>query len=52
LTISYAALAAAADEADGDGGDTLSFRVEAVSTGTLTKSGVAAVAGTTLLGTG
>jgi VCBS repeat-containing protein len=51
LTISYAALAAAADAADVDG-DTLSFRVEAVSTGTLTKGGVAVVAGTTLLGTG
>ena len=51
LTITYATLAAAADEADGDG-DTLSFRVEAVSTGTLTKSGSPVVAGTTLLGTG
>ena len=51
LTISYETLAAAANEADAEG-TALSFRVEAVSTGTLTKSGVAVVAGTTLLGTG
>lgn len=51
FTITYAALAAAADEADVDG-DALSFRVEAVSTGTLTKSGVSVVPGTTLLSTG
>ncbi len=51
FTISYATLAAAANEADVDG-DTLSFRVEAVSTGTLTKGGVAVTAGTTLLSTG
>jgi hypothetical protein len=51
FTISYATLSAAANEADVDG-DTLSFRVEAVSTGTLTKSGVEVVAGTTLLSTG
>jgi len=50
-SITYAALSAAADEADGDG-DTLSFRVEAVSTGTLTKGGVAVTPGTTLLSTG
>jgi len=51
FTISYATLAAAADEADGDG-DALSFRIEAVSTGTLTKGGVAVTPGTTLLSTG
>ena len=51
LTISYAALAAAADEADVDG-DSLSFRIEAVSTGTLTKNGQAVAAGTTLLSSG
>jgi VCBS repeat-containing protein len=51
LTISYAALAAAADAADVDG-DTLSFRVQAVSAGSLTKGGLAVEAGTTLLGTG
>ena len=51
FTISYATLAAAANAADVDG-DTLSFRVEAVTTGTLTTGGVAVVAGTTLLGTG
>ncbi len=51
VTISYATLAAAADEADVDG-DTLSFRVEAVSTGTLTKGGVAVTPGTTLLASG
>lgn len=51
FTISYAALAAAADEADGDG-NTVSFRVEAISSGTLTKNGVSVTAGTTLLSTG
>lgn len=51
LTISYETLAEAANEADAQGA-ALSFRVEAVSSGTLTKSGVAVVAGTTLLGTG
>jgi hypothetical protein len=51
LSISYATLAAAADEADVDG-DPLSFRVEAVSTGTLTKGGVAVVPGTTLIASG
>ena len=49
FAISYATLLAAANAADGDG-DTLGFRVEAVSTGTLTTSGVSVVAGTTLLG--
>ena len=51
LTISYATLAAAANEADVDG-DSLSFRIEAVSSGTLTKDGVAVTAGTTLLSSG
>ena len=49
--ISYATLAAAADESDPDG-NVLSFRVEAVSTGTLTKGGVPVTPGSTLLGTG
>ena len=52
FTISYATLAAAANAADVDVGDTLSFRVEAVTTGTLTTSGSSVVAGTTLLSTG
>ena len=51
LTISYATLAAAANEADVDG-DPLSFRIEAVSSGTLTKNGAAVTAGTTLLPSG
>gem|GEM_PF-6588976 len=50
-TISYATLAAAADEADVDG-DTLSFRIEAVSSGTLTKNGSAVSAGITTLAGG
>ena len=44
----YAALSAAANEADVDG-DALSFRVEAVSSGALTKDGVAVTPGATLL---
>jgi len=50
-TITYAALAAAADEADVDG-DPLSFRVEAVTSGTLTKGGVPVTPGATLLSAG
>ncbi|MBM4031477.1 MAG: LEPR-XLL domain-containing protein, partial [Planctomycetes bacterium] len=50
-TITYAALAGAADEADADG-DPLSFRIEAVSSGTLTKGGVPVTPGTTLLSAG
>ncbi|NBT63642.1 MAG: VCBS repeat-containing protein, partial [Planctomycetia bacterium] len=50
-TITYAALAAAANESDAEG-DPISFRIEAVSTGTLTKNGVAVVAGATLLSAG
>jgi hypothetical protein len=52
FTISHATLLAAANAADVDVGDTLSYRVEAVTTGTLTTSGSSVVAGTTLLGTG
>ncbi len=51
FTITYATLAAAGDEADADM-DAISFRVEAVSTGTLTKGGLPVVPGTTLLGAG
>ncbi len=50
FTISYATLADAADEADVDG-NAISFRIEAVSSGTLTKSGTAVTAGSTLLST-
>jgi hypothetical protein len=50
-TITYAALAAAANEADSDS-PTISFRVEGVSSGTLTKNGSAVSPGTTLLGPG
>ncbi|MBM4033192.1 MAG: LEPR-XLL domain-containing protein, partial [Planctomycetes bacterium] len=51
FTIPYATLAGAADDADSDG-DTLSFRIEAVTTGTLTEGGVPVVPGTTLLSPG
>ena len=51
FTITFATLAAAANEADANG-DTLSFRIEAVSSGTLTKGGSAVTPGTTLLATG
>jgi uncharacterized protein YaeQ len=51
LTVSYATLAAAANEADVDG-PSLSFQIEAVSSGTLTKGGAAVSAGTTLLSSG
>jgi hypothetical protein len=52
-TITYAALLAASDAADVDGG-VLSFRVEALGSGggSLTKDGVAVVPGTTLLSVG
>ena len=46
--ISWAALAAAADEADAQG-DPIAFRVEAVSSGVLTKNGVAVTPGSTTL---
>jgi subtilisin family serine protease len=48
FSISYATLAAAANEFDADG-DVISFRVELVSTGTLTKNGTPVTAGTTRL---
>ncbi len=50
-TITYADLAAAADEADGEN-DAISFRIEAVSSGTLTKNSAAVTPGVTLLATG
>ncbi|NGZ05237.1 MAG: DUF4347 domain-containing protein, partial [Magnetococcales bacterium] len=50
-TITYTALAAAANEADAEN-NPISFRVEAVSSGTLTKNGSPVVAGTTLLASG
>jgi hypothetical protein len=50
-TISYATLAAAADEADADG-DVVAFRVESVSSGTLTKDGIPVTPGTTAIGPG
>jgi len=52
LVITYAMLAAAANEADVDPLDIISFRVEAVSSGTLTQDGVAVTPGTTLLTSG
>lgn len=51
FTITYATLAAAANAADGDG-DALSFRIEGVSSGTLTKLGAPAIVGSTLLSAG
>jgi Ca2+-binding RTX toxin-like protein len=51
FTITYAALAAAADEADAQG-DPIAFRVESVTSGTLTKNGVVVVAGSTQLAPG
>ena len=48
LTITYAMLAAAANEADAQGGD-IAFRVESVTSGTLTKSGQVVQPGLTLL---
>jgi Ca2+-binding RTX toxin-like protein len=47
-TITWAALAAAANEADAQGGQ-VSFRVEAVTSGTLSKGSMAVTAGTTQL---
>lgn len=47
--ITYAALLAAANESDVDG-DTVSFRIEAISSGTLTKNGVAVMTGSTTIG--
>jgi hypothetical protein len=51
FTISYAALAAAADEADPNGG-TVSFQVAGVTTGTLKKGGQDVTPGATTLGPG
>ena len=51
FTITHTTLAAAADEADVDNSG-LAFRIEAVSTGTLTKGGVAVTAGSTTVSTG
>ena len=47
FTISHATLAAAADENDADGGPPLDFLIVSVTSGTLTKSGVAITPGTT-----
>jgi subtilisin-like proprotein convertase family protein len=47
----YGIVATAANENDADG-DVVSFRVESVVTGTLTKNGLSVVAGVTLLGPG
>ncbi|NUQ64303.1 MAG: putative Ig domain-containing protein, partial [Pirellulales bacterium] len=49
--ISYALLAAAADESDPDG-DPIAFRIESLSNGTLTYGGQAVVPGVTLLSQG
>jgi len=50
-TITYAALAAAADESDVDSA-TVSFRIEGVTSGALTLNGTAVVPGSTLLAAG
>jgi hypothetical protein len=50
-TITYEALVAAANDADADG-QAVSFVVEGVTSGTLTKGGTAVVAGQTTLGAG
>jgi VCBS repeat-containing protein len=50
-TITYAALASAANAADAEG-SAISFRIEAVTSGTLTKNGVAIIAGSTLFSAG
>jgi hypothetical protein len=51
FTIGYAMLAGAADDADAEG-DAISFRIESLFAGTLTKNGTNVVAGTTLLSAG
>ncbi|MBF0212767.1 MAG: DUF4347 domain-containing protein, partial [Magnetococcales bacterium] len=51
FTITYADLAAAADEADSDH-QPITFRIEAVSSGTLKKGGIDVTAGTTTLAAG
>ncbi len=50
-TITYAELAAALSEADVDG-DAISFRIESIGSGTLTKGGMPVVAGSTLVSAG
>ena len=50
--ITYTTLADAADEADADPEDTIVFLITGVTTGTLTKDGVAVVPGETTLGAG
>src|SRR6185503_7398072 len=51
FSITYATLAGAANEADVDSA-TINFRIEGVTTGTLTKNGSAVVAGTTIVASG
>jgi VCBS repeat-containing protein len=51
FTITYAALLAASNATDVEN-DVISFRIESVTSGTLTKGGVAVVAGTTMLAVG
>jgi VCBS repeat-containing protein len=51
FTITYAALLAASNAIDADN-DVISFRIESVTSGTLTKGGVAVVTGTTMLAVG
>lgn len=51
-TITYADLAAAANESDRDAGASLNFRVESVASGSLTKGGSAVTPGTTTLSSG
>ncbi len=51
FTITYAALAAAANEADADG-QTISFLIDSLISGTLTKNGQAVVPGETMLSPG
>jgi|GEM_PF-1380478 len=50
-TITYDSLLAAANEYDAEG-NSISFRIESVLNGTLTKNGIAVLAGATLLGPG
>ena len=51
FTLTYATLAAALDDRDING-DTLSFRIDSVSSGSLSKNGVPVTAGTTMIGPG
>jgi VCBS repeat-containing protein len=52
FTITYATLLAASNAADQNSNDTVSFRIESVTSGTLTKNGAPVSAGNTLLGPG